>query len=288
MPDGAALPAVPAKPGLLRRAALGAVIVAGSVGATVGAVALLFRAEGQMAADAVGHRLGDRGPDADRVYRQSWGHPIRLLLLGDSVADSLGAATASDTLGAILAAALSDHTHRAVDLRTVAVVGAETSSLHGQIDALPPGYGPDITVVIVGANDLTHHVPVAESVKALQDVIYRLRGMGSEVVVGTCPDFDTLPVLPQPLREYGGQRSRRLALAQYRAAVQAGARPVLLGRAVRKMFLAAPADMFAVDGFHPSSLGYQGAARAMIPSVFAAYDNGGSFDTGLFTKDLFN
>jgi lysophospholipase L1-like esterase len=287
-PQAAAGTGFPAGLSLLRRAAMASAIVAGSVAATVGAVALLFRAEGHMAADAVGHRLGDRGPDADRVYRQSWGNPVRLLMAGDSVADSLGAATAPDTLGALLAVALSDHTHRAVELRTVAVVGAETSTVHEQIYALPSGYVPDIAVVIVGGNDLFHHVPTAQSVHELQDVIRQLRDLGSEVVVGTCPDFDTLPALPQPLREYGGQRSRRLALAQYRASVQAGARPVLLGRAVRKMFLQDPAEMFAVDKFHPSSMGYRGAARVMTPSVLDACDNAGSFDAGLFNKDLFN
>jgi len=258
----------------LRRAGLAGAIVAGSVAATVGGIALLFRTEGRMAAQTVGHRLGDRGPDADRVYRPAWGNPLLLVVAGDSVAGSLGAATASATLGANLAVALSDHAHRAVELRTVAAVGARTSTLDHQIDTLPEGTVPDIAVIVVGGNDLTNHVPLADSIKALGAVIGRLRAAGSEVVVGTCPDFDTLPSLPSPLREFGGQMSRRLAAAQFKAARAAGAHPVLLGRAVRQIFLAEPHDMFAIDGFHPSSLGYRRATAAMIPAVLAAYDAG--------------
>jgi lysophospholipase L1-like esterase len=258
----------------LRKAGLAGAIVAASVAATVGGVALLFRTEGRMAQEAVGHRLGDRGPDADRVYRHAWGNPLHLVVAGDSVADSLGAATASATLGANLAVALSDHAHRAVELRTVAVVGARTTAINSQIDALGDNFDPDITVIIVGGNDLTNHVPLADSIKAMREVVLRLRADGSEVVVGTVPDFDTLPSLPSPLREFGGQMSRRLAAAQFKAAEGAGAHAVLLGRAVRQIFLADPHDMFAIDGFHPSSLGYRRAAAALIPAMLGAYDAG--------------
>ncbi|MGA7206464.1 MAG: SGNH/GDSL hydrolase family protein [Specibacter sp.] len=258
----------------LRRAGLAGAIVAASVAATVGGVALLFRTEGRMAQQTVGHRLGDRGPDADRVYRHAWGSTVHLVVAGDSVADSLGAATASATLGANLAVALSDHAHRAVELRTVAVVGARSSTINAQIDSLEDGFDPDITVIIVGGNDLTNHVPLTESIKELREVVLRLRANGSEVVVGTVPDFDTLPSLPSPLREFGGQMSRRLATAQFKAAAAAGAHPVLLGRAVRQIFLADPHNMFAIDGFHPSSLGYRRAAAALIPAMLGAYDAG--------------
>ncbi|MDQ0279613.1 lysophospholipase L1-like esterase [Arthrobacter silviterrae] len=255
----------------LRKASLAGAIVAASVAATVGALAVVFRTEGRMAQEAVGHRLGDRGPDADGMYRSDWGRPVRLVMAGDSVADSLGATTAAATLGANLAVALSDHAHRAVELRTIATVGAQTATLDSQLDTLAGTFRPDITVIIVGGNDLTNHVPLVDSIKALKDFVARLRGLGGEVVVGTCPDFDTLPSLPSPLREVGGQLSRRLAGAQFKAAKAAGAHPVLLGRAVRQIFLVEPHDMFAIDGFHPSSLGYRRAAGALVPAVVAAY-----------------
>lgn len=257
-----------------RKASLAGGIVAASIAATVGGIALLFRAEGRAAQQTVGHRLGDRGPDADAVYSPELGDPLRLVMAGDSVATSLGASMPLATVGANLALALAEHAGRAVELRTIAAVGAQTAQVLGQLAALPAGFGPDVTVIIVGGNDLTGHVPLADSIKSLGLVIANLRALGSEVVVGTCPDFDTLPSLPSPLREFGGQMSRRLATAQFKAAAGAGAHPVLLGRAVRQIFLQDPGDMFSTDGFHPSSLGYRSAAMALIPAVLAAYDDG--------------
>lgn len=250
---------------------------AGGAAAAAGGAAFLFRAETLRAQRVVGHRLGDRGPDADGTYGAygaERGRPLRLLVAGDSVAGSLGAASPEATLGAVVAEALSGHARRTVELRTVAVVGAETAQIHDQLDDLPAGYRPDIVLIIVGGNDITRRLPVATSVHDLQGVLHRLRRNGAEVVVGTCPDFYTLPALPRPLRDVGGRLSRRLAQAQYKAAVAMGARPVLLGRAVRQVFLAAPQEMFAIDGFHPSSLGYLRAAQVMLPAVLAAYDHG--------------
>ncbi len=83
-------------------------------------------------------------------------------------------------------------------------------------------------------------------------------------MVGTCPDFDTLPSVPIPLRELGGQLSRRLATAQFKAATAADAHPVLMGKAVRQVFPSDPRGMFAIGGFHPSDRGYQQAALALV------------------------
>ncbi len=247
--------------------------------AIVGGAAALFVAEGRVAARAIGAPLGDVAPDADGVYNPERGDPIRLLMVGDSLAASLGAATASETVGALLARGLSQHTNRAVELRTVAVVGAETTHVPGQLDTLPLDYAADIAVVVVGGNDIIQRVPVAASARTLQGVLQRLRASHCEVVVGTCPDFDTVRPLPVPLREVGGQLSRRLAEAQHRAAVAAGARPVSLGKLLHQPFWDNPAVMFAIDGFHPSSMGYERASAALLPAVLDAFDFGGVFDT---------
>lgn len=263
-----------------RKASLAGGIVAASLAATVGGIALLFKAEGRAAQLTVGHRLGDKGPAADTIYRPELGNPLRLVIAGDSVAASLGATTPNATVGAILALALADHAGRAVELRSIAVVGAQTAAVLTQIATLPAGFGPDVTVIIVGGNDLTGHIPLANSIKSLELAIANLQALGSQVVVGTVPDFDTLPSLPSPLREFGGQMSRRLATAQFKAATAAGAHPVLLGRAVRQTFLSSPQDMFSIDGFHPSSMGYRSAALALVPAVLAAYyaDYEGEYD----------
>lgn len=245
------------------------VAVAGAAGAL--ALRVLLRRQAALARRRIGKPLGEDALDADRVWvRRLEGRPIQLLLLGDSIAAGLGAERRKDTLGGRLAKLLARRLHRPVRLRTAAVVGAESSQLGPQIDGLKAGYRPDVAVIVVGGNDVTHRVPVAESVEHLTRAILRLRGRGAEVVVGTCPDLGALRPVPQPLRSLGGRMSRRLADAQARAALGAGATPVSLRSAVGPVFISHPDEMFSLDRFHPSALGYRRTADALLPAVAAA------------------
>lgn len=142
--------------------------------------------------------------------------------------------------------------------------------LSAQLDSLPGDYRPDVAVVIVGGNDITHRVPTAVSVTSLQDALTRVRDLGASAVVGTCPDLGMLRPVPQPLRSIGSRLSRRLAQAQTAAAATAGAGVVSLRRTVGPLFRAQPDEMFSPDRFHPSALGYKRTAHAFIPAVVEA------------------
>ncbi|MGI8576915.1 MAG: SGNH/GDSL hydrolase family protein [Nocardioidaceae bacterium] len=197
------------------------------------------------------------------------GRPIRLAVLGDSGAAGYGANVAQETFGAFLATGLSAIAHRPVQLNCEAVVGAEAAELEQQLP-LALARRPEICVVIIGANDVTHRVPPSQSVRSLQDAVETLRTAGTEVVVGTCPDLGTIRPIAPPLRQVARRWSRRLAAAQTIAVVEAGARSVSLGSILGPEFTAAPLDMFGPDQFHPSPAGYQRCATAMLPTVAAA------------------
>jgi lysophospholipase L1-like esterase len=244
--------------------------LAGAGVALAGTRALLQR-QAAVARRRIGKPLGEDAIDADRVWRRSrGGDPLELLVLGDSIAAGLGALRRKETLGARVAKGLAKRLQRPVRLRTAAVVGAETSMLAAQLGGLPPAYRPDVAVIVVGGNDVTHRVPVRVSIAHLEAAIGRLRTLGAEVVVGTCPDLGALRPVPQPLRALGGRQSRRLATAQAAAALRLGARPVSLRRAVGHLFVSRPDEMFSVDRFHPSALGYRRTAEALLPAVVAA------------------
>lgn len=223
----------------------------------------------------IGKPLGEDAVDADRVWRAGQpGDPVHLLLVGDSIAAGLGATRRKDTLGGRLAKALAGHLGRPVRLRTAAVVGAESSDLAAQLDGLPRDYRPDVVVIIVGGNDVTHRVPAAAATAALRAAVDRMRGVGAAVVVGTCPDLGALRAVPQPLRGIGSRLSRQLAEAQAAQASQAGARVVSLRRAVGPFFRIDPDGMFSLDRFHPSALGYRRTAEALLPAVVDALSDG--------------
>jgi hypothetical protein len=123
---------------------------------------------------------------------------------------------------------------------------------------------------MIGANDVTHRVRPATSVRLLEMAVRRLRSAGIEVVVGTCPDLGTVEPIAQPLRYIARRWSRQLAAAQTIAVVETGCRTVSLGDILGPEFAAAPSEMFGPDRFHPSAAGYRAAAMALLPSVSAA------------------
>lgn len=239
------------------------------LGAYLGGRRVLVR-QAAVTRQLIGKPLGEDAHDADRTWKKRYGDRVELVVLGDSIGAGLGADRPQDTLGARLARGLAKETRRSVRLRTVAVVGSESSALADQLAALPRGYRPDVAVIVVGGNDVTHRVPVAESVRHLTDAIAGLRSRGAEVVVGTCPDLGALDQVPQPLRALGSRVSRQLAEAQQVAATGAGARAVSLRHVVGPFFITNPEEMFSLDRFHPSSLGYKRTAKALLPSVLHA------------------
>jgi lysophospholipase L1-like esterase len=230
----------------------------------------LLHRQAAVARRIIGKPLGEEALRADRKYKQKYGATLDLLVVGDSIAAGLGAELPKETLGARLATRLAKATRRTVRLRTVAQVGAESSMLSGQLATLPVTYHPDVAVIVVGGNDVTHRVPVSESVRHLEAAIVELRARGTEVVVGTCPDLGALRPVPQPLRALGSRASRQLAQAQEGAAVRAGAHAVSLAHVVGPFFITNPDEMFSLDRFHPSAAGYKRTAKALLPSLLAA------------------
>jgi lysophospholipase L1-like esterase len=240
-----------------------------AVGALVGARGLL-RSQAAVARRLIGKPLGEEALRADKKYKKEYGATLDLLVVGDSIAAGLGAQLPKETLGARLATRLAKATRRTVRLRTVAQVGAESSMLAAQLATLPATYRPDVSVIVVGGNDVTHRVPVSESVRHLEAAIAELRARGTEVVVGTCPDLGALRPVPQPLRALVSRASRQLAQAQEGAAVRAGAHAVSLAHVVGPFFITNPDEMFSLDRFHPSAAGYKRTANALLPSLLAA------------------
>src|SRR4051794_11825548 len=229
----------------------------------------VLRAEASLARHAIGNADG-APPDSTGWYgRGRPGPAIKVALLGDSSAAGYGVDRAVETTGAHLASGIAAGADRRVHLRSFARVGAQSSDLAGQIDrALATD--PDLAVILVGANDVTHQVRPSQSVRHLADGVRRLREAGSKVLVGTCPDLGTVRPIPPPLKQVARSWSRRLAAAQAIAAVEEGAVAVSLGSILGPDFDAAPALLFGPDQFHPSAEGYRGVAGVLVPGALRA------------------
>ncbi|WP_078512037.1 SGNH/GDSL hydrolase family protein, partial [Streptomyces sp. e14] len=218
-----------------RRIAAGAAYGGGGLGLAGAAAVGLLLAEVRLARRHVGNGADHHVPLADGLYGQGYDTPgeppLRLVLLGDSTAAGQGVHRAGQTPGALLASGLAAVAERPVRLRNVAVTGARSDDLDRQVSLVlaDPAQPPDICVIMIGANDVTHRMPPTRSVRHLSAAVRRLRTAGAEVVVGTCPDLGTIEPVQQPLRWLARRTSRQLAAAQTIGVVEQGGRTVSLG-----------------------------------------------------------
>jgi lysophospholipase L1-like esterase len=195
------------------------------------------------------------------------GVTLAFAVLGDSIAYGQGAARPADTVAARLSADLAD-SGIAADVRVFAVPGARSQSLASQVQRAT-AWTPDLALVIVGANDLTHFVAPQQAAAHLADAVRALRAAGAEVVVAPAPDLSVVPWVPAQMRTAVRAASVMLQQAQTRAALAAGARVADVGVGSAAGF-AVDQGLFSADRFHPSSAGYAVIATALAPTVRAA------------------
>ncbi len=252
-----------------RRIATAAAVGGGGIGVLTGAMVGVLFAEARYARRVVGVTDG-QPPTADGRYGDDDDTPpIRLAMLGDSTAAGLGVRVAAETPAALIAVGLAKTAGRPVQLANVARSGAQARDLDAQVTRALAAR-PDIALIMIGANDVTHRENQAAAVRHLMLAVRRLRAAGAEVVVGTCPDLGTIEPIAQPLRYLTRRWSRQLAAAQTIAVVAAGGRTVSLATLLGPEFAQRPDVLFGPDRFHPSAQGYAAAATAVLPSVCAA------------------
>ena len=230
----------------------------------------VLAAEAKLARRTIGNPSEEPPPDATGWYgRGRPGPAIKVALLGDSSAAGYGVERVEDTPGAALGSGLAKRANRRVYVREFAVVGAQSSDLGRQVEKAIP-IEPDVAVILIGANDVTHTVRPSASVRRLTRAVVRLQQAGVSVLVGTCPDLGTIRPIAPPLRQVARLWSRKLATDQAIAVVEAGGRTVSLGSVLGPEFDAAPALLFGPDRFHPSANGYASLAAVLLPSMMAA------------------
>lgn len=246
---------------LVLRAALGG---GGAVGLGGLGYAVLW-AEAKLARRVVGVPRTS-GPVCDGSYGSGAGEPLRLALLGDSSAVGLGVDTADEAPGALLATGLAEAAGRPVRLEVLAVSGAVSADLDAQVSRALLG-APQLAVIFIGANDVTHRIPAPTAVAHLGAAVRRLCTAGVEVLVATCPDLGAVRPIAQPLRLWARLRSRRLAARQTVAVVEAGGTTISIAGRLGPLFADEPGVFFSADRFHPSAAGYARVVELVLPAA---------------------
>jgi len=206
-------------------------------------------------------------PPGPRTGCEGVGPELRLLLLGDSAAAGVGAASQDQALSGRLVGELAA-TFR-VSWTLVARTGATAARTARHLARWPAaGFGVfDVAVLSLGLNDVLGRRPLArwlEDVGALAAVL-RSRFAVRHLLFSGLPPVHLFPAFPQPLRWYLGATARRFdrALARW-AAGQPDCEHVPLP-------LESTAGMLAPDGLHPGPRAYQRWSAELAPRIRARW-----------------
>ncbi|MEM9997867.1 MAG: SGNH/GDSL hydrolase family protein [Bacteroidota bacterium] len=192
-------------------------------------------------------------PPGDRIGTAGSGPPLRLLIVGDSSAAGVGAATQTEALlGQAVATLAAQFT---VSYRLIARTGATTRATLGKLQKTEP-QPFDVALTALGVNDVTSGVSVADWLDQQQALAATLRTRFGvrHVVVSGLPPVHAFPALPQPLRWYLGTLAQRF---DARLRLWADAEPQVSyvalteGPDVPPDYLERMDEFMAEDGFHP-------------------------------------
>lgn len=197
---------------------------------------------------------------------------LRVLIVGDSSAAGVGAATQDEALAGQLGQALARRLGAPVAWQLVARSGWTTAdTLAGLREQASQGrLAPaDVMVTALGVNDAIAQTSPRRwraQFDELQACARELAGV-HHVVATAVPPMHHLPLLPQPLRWVLGRTARALdqSLAQWAAADGSRTHFELPARSGRDDM----AGLVASDGFHPSPLMYRRWGEALARLIAA-------------------
>jgi lysophospholipase L1-like esterase len=183
------------------------------------------------------------------------GEPLTLVVLGDSSVAGVGADAAEDTLTYGVAKALSDQYR--VSLHALGVAGSRLGNVVAEQLPQVAGLDPDIVLVCVGTNDVTHGTTVREARRQLRMLVDGLAEVAPDarVIVSGLPPAETAVAFHRPLRDLLGLRAL-LFTRLFRAELTPHGISVFDIAKLTKSAFHGKQEMFSADLFHPSSAGY--------------------------------
>jgi lysophospholipase L1-like esterase len=179
------------------------------------------------------------------------GPVFRLLVLGESTVDGVGAESHEEALTGSVARALARRSGREVAWQAVGRTGANARVVHDELLAFTEA--ADFVVIALGVNDTIelHSAPRFRR-DLLRLIVALRRRLGPiPVLLAGVPPMGSFPTLPQPLRAVFGLRAAALDFA----AASLTALPGVTHASIPVALF--DEDTFAADGFHPGPAGYR-------------------------------
>ncbi|UQS22071.1 SGNH/GDSL hydrolase family protein [Amycolatopsis thermalba] len=230
-----------------------------AVAATVGLAPVLV-AQGLRVRRTTPRLPGASGPLTGSVAGPD---PVRLLVIGESTVDGVGAETHEEALTGQLASVLAGRLGRGISWRVAGRTGANARTVRAELLDEACREPADLVVVALGVNDtIEMRSPGRYRRDLLALVVAARRALGPvPVLLAGVPPLGAFPSLPQPLRLVLGLRGEALDAAAATLAALPGVTHCPVPREV------VDPELFATDGFHPGPAGYRLWAGKLAEAV---------------------
>ncbi|WP_255839536.1 SGNH/GDSL hydrolase family protein [Pseudomonas benzenivorans] len=208
------------------------------------------------------------GPAQGLAGAQLSGEPFRLLVLGESTVAGVGVSCLQHALAGCLAQALSERFGRPVAWRACGENGITAAQACERLLPRALDDSPELALLVFGVNDSTGLTSLRRWQLALGLMTEALKARGARVAFSAVPPLQHFHALPWLLRTLLGARAALLDARLRRLAGQTAADYCAVSLPFSSRYL-------ALDGYHPSGLGYrvwaQGVAeRLTLPAIPAA------------------
>lgn len=193
------------------------------------------------------------------------GDPLRYLILGDSTAVGIGATEGS---GIAIETARHLSRSRGVEMKNLAVSGAQTNDVLVEQLLRIGGFVPDLVLLAFGANDVTHLTTAGSVENDLEKIIGYLLVYNCDVkiVVTGAPDMSTPPRIPWILRGIAGRRTSVLNRVFRRAVETHDLTFAPIAEKTGPLFRS-DRSLFSPDEFHPNDRGYRTWVDVLVPAL---------------------
>jgi len=192
--------------------------------------------------------------------KQSTDHALPVLVLGDSTAVGVGAATPEESLAGLVSGYL-----HATSVENYAVSGAEVKDLRSQVaEAKLAHYR--LILIQIGGNDIIAFHDASTTAALLAQILKTLPG-ADRVVVISAGNVGGATLFPWPIRPYYTYLNNQYHAAFAAVVAAAGMAYVNLAADPGAKLIQDQPDIYLHDGLHPSSAGYALWFSAIKPEL---------------------
>jgi lysophospholipase L1-like esterase len=202
--------------------------------------------------------IGFSTPDAE---------PLRVVVVGDSVAAGVGLDHHEASMAGLVAQGLAERHGRPATWTVIGVSGATAGEATQLFAGRPELETADVVLISIGVNDTKNLHPARRWRRELGELLDAVLDAAprADVLLFGIPPMDRLPALPRPLADFLGARSREFD--------RIGREVAALRPRIRRVEGELPPgrrEWFASDGIHPSAVLHRQFADSVLGLLGAA------------------